>query len=218
MIDILRIILLLGFWVFCLLSSLFLLVHDYLKGGEFVALFFGISFLTLVMHFSKDISELSIGGYIIKLKKVKSDLEKTVAGLETSNINMLKMHIKLLTQVDNSFELVDESSYKDDRIDNFWHVYAIISDLGIEKYLIEDLREALDVLLRGQLFVLCRSQNTLNKEYPKPFTLEQLPLKNDLYKLALKGISDENIAIEVEDKILQGVEEYDKLFQLMEKL
>ncbi|OOE58928.1 hypothetical protein BZG13_05540 [Salinivibrio sp. ML323] len=208
-----------------LLFSFLLLVHGYLNGSEFVAFSFGIALLSLITAFWKDVSELSIGGNIIKLREVKSELEDTVLGLKSSTIEMLKMHIKLVRNpVSDGFYY--EGGNKDERIDNFWYIYEVIKDLDIEKELANELKETLDVLLRNQLFSLGRlCRKTIHESYPTPFdSTTQLPATRDLQKLAVKDV-ESNISVSGSDKspdafqdyVLDGVEHYDRLLKLSQK-
>ncbi|MEZ8372497.1 hypothetical protein AB6D20_010100 [Vibrio splendidus] len=205
--------------------SLLLLVHGYLKGSEFVALFFGIALLTLIMMFWKDVSELSIGGNIIKLREVKSELEETVVDLKSSTAEMLKMHVKLAgNPISGGFYY--EGSNKDERIDNFWYIYGVIKELGFEEELANSLKETLDVLLRNQLFALgCLCRKTIHEAYSEPFSPTlQLPAPRKLQKLGVKDV-ELNISVtnsnktpsEFQDYVLDGVEHYDRLFKLREK-
>ncbi|NGZ19172.1 hypothetical protein G6Z94_17915 [Vibrio aestuarianus] len=190
-----------------------------------MALSFGIALLSLVTALWKDVSELSIGGNVIKLREVKSELEDTILGLKSSTIEMLKMHIKLVRNpVSEGF--YDEGSNKDERIDSFWYIYEVIKDLGIETELANELKETLDVLLRNQLFALgCLCQKTIHESYPTPFdSTTQLPATRELQKLAVKDV-ESNISASASDKspdafqdhVLDGVEHYDRLLKLFEK-
>ncbi|EPN4993031.1 hypothetical protein ACT0L1_004372 [Vibrio vulnificus] len=221
----LRIMFLIGIGGSGLVFSFLLLVHGYLNGSEFVALSFGIALLSLVAAFWKDVSELSIGGNIIKLREVKSELEDTVVGLKSSTIEMLKMHIKLVRNpVSSGFYY--EGANKDERIDNFWYIYGVIKELGIEKELASELKETLDVLLRNQLFALgCLCRKTIHESYSTPFdSTTALPATRDLQKLAVKDV-ESNISASgsqkspdaFQDYVLDGVEHYDRLLKLFEK-
>ncbi|WP_086962227.1 hypothetical protein [Vibrio casei] len=138
---------------------------------------------------------------------------------------MLKMHIKLVRNPASS-GFYYEGANKDERIDNFWYIYGVIKDLGIEKELVNELKETLDVLLRNQLFALgCLCRKTIHESYSTPFdSTTALPATRDLQKLAVKDV-ESNISASssqkspdaFQDYVLDGVEHYDRLLKLFEK-
>ena len=202
-----------------------LLIHGYLKGAEFVAFSLGVLLLAFILTFWKDVSELSIGGNIVKLNQAKSELADTVSGLKISTREMLKMHLKLVKNpVHNGF--YDEGSNKDERIDNFWHLYQMISEMNLEQELARELNDTLDVLLRNQLFAIsCLCLTSVRKAYPSPFDVSTLlPSTRELQKLAIANVESDILASGntksldcYKDYVLDGIEYYDKLLKLSVK-
>ncbi|MFV8461631.1 hypothetical protein ACNO7T_10790 [Vibrio campbellii] len=207
-----------------LLFSTLLLVHGYLDGSEFVALFLMIALFTVVLLTGKNITELSIGGNIIKLEEVKSELESTVVGLRTSTIEILKIHIILARNLTNN-DFQKLNSNKDERIDNFWHIHGVIQDLDIENELSIELLETLNILARNQLFNLSHLCEAILNVYKHPFDMEmQLPETRELRKLTVKRVESNGASGPSQspndsiDHLLDGIEHYDKLFKLIKRL
>jgi len=214
---------LIGF--FGVFFAFLLLIHGYLKGGEFVAFSLGVLLLAFILSFWKDVSELSIGGNIVKLNQAKSELAETVNGLKNSTREMLKVHLKLVKNpISNGLHY--EGSNKDERLDNFWHLYQMISEMSIEKELSSELNDTLDALLRNQLFAIsCLCSTSIMKAYPNPFDHSTLlPSARELQKLAIANVESDISASGntksidwYKDYVLDGIEHYDKLLKLSVK-
>ncbi|CAK2550802.1 Phage abortive infection protein [Vibrio crassostreae] len=217
----LRIFLSITVGLISLLLALWLLIHNYIKGTEFVALVMGVVLISLFIVYGLSVSELTIGRNTIKLREAKSEVESSLLKLKTTTIEMLKLDLYRLVNPVNGVGFRDEGN-KIEEIDYFWGLYKVISDLGVLSELADNVLVAADHLKKQQLnalTIVCPKTYGFHYKNIDVLPSNQLPTARELHK-HFSDIASEDISAtiyspltneEYKEKVLEGIQHYKKL-------
>ncbi|ELV8675145.1 hypothetical protein [Vibrio vulnificus] len=190
------------------LLSLSLLIVDKLSGTEFVSLTLGTVLIGIVITLLPEISEFSIGGNVVKLKEAKDDAEKSIQAIKNTYKSVMKGQLILTKRLRGG--LGSRFNSKDGRIDDFWTIYAGISQVNLNKELADDLHDTALEIAKGQLSII---KNFSDDSTNSLFNVSQskLPSKSEI----IKYVSYNKDNIEQLELLLEAIDEYGKLLQLL---
>ena len=198
--------------------SLWLLIYlEKISGTEFVALSLGFSIIGLIIAFSAEVQEFSIAGNGVKLKELRSEAEKTIEELKQARTETFRF---LLVIIKRDTGFFDTNPFKDERINEFWSLYCQIEKFKDQQCLKEEIVKLIDALLSKQ-YRLLSSQNSnipfseyKNNMSPNDLLIKGLTIKEDEDSSKKQYLESQ----EFKQKLIEGVDEYKKLFDLKHSL
>lgn len=204
------------------LGSIYISYTELLKPkliGEasFLALIALIMIFTFVAAFYDKITEIGLGGNVIKLQGVTEDAKKTMKSLKDTQIEFARMLIPQYANLTGG--MISSFSTTDPRVLPFLSFVKVLKKLDFFPSIKSDVAKTAKKLALGQLYngvehyseVITRPThgNLYNKEYL--MTLLITP-----QKLAAKAESMNKDDAFVKAQLLEALEYYDQLYQLAE--
>lgn len=129
-------------------TSYRLLDDGMIESGDFVTLIITVVVSSFVLAFLGELSEVSIGGYVIKLREAKHEAELTISQLRTLLVATFEPQLEMAMQVSGGFS--DARSARDQRVDRFLRLLESIEKAGATESLRPKIREQATLLAKFQ--------------------------------------------------------------------
>lgn len=129
-------------------TSYHLLDDAMIESSDFVTLVITVVVSSFVLAFLSELSEVSIGGYVIKLREAKKEAEVTISQLRTILIATFEPQLEMAMQVGGGFS--DAYGARDQRVDRFLRLLESIEKAGATESLRPQIREKATLLAKFQ--------------------------------------------------------------------
>ena len=197
-----------------------LLNSNKISGASFVTLIIAFAVIGLVISFSSEVQEFSVAGNIVKLKEVKEDVIKSINELKLTRIATFSFLLSLARRLPGGW---GDSSIIDSRLSDFWFLFKNIKEYNLDKELKYDIKKTVDILTKGQLNLISSYSTKIQENHnvknivPNPKDLYIDGLDNDSLNEAIKRNVCDGSLDKLKRTLINGIEEYKKLFTLYEE-
>ncbi|CAI0696287.1 Uncharacterised protein [Serratia fonticola] len=123
--------------IFMFVISLLLLLFRFLAGAEFVSFVIASAVLTIIIKMLPEISEFSLAGNTVKLRKKLDEAQRLTDELKALKLSTLRTLFQLLLRHPGGFG----AEYGDHRLPEFFDFYDEIKDTEYESEFAEKLLE-----------------------------------------------------------------------------
>ncbi|WP_080562811.1 hypothetical protein [Aliivibrio fischeri] len=212
-----------GFFVFGLVSKFGMdfLEEGLLSGAELTVLLIAFAVIGLILYFSTEIQEFSVGGNIVKLRQVKEEAEQSILDLKAAQIENFRLLISLAKRHPGGISA--GNLINDSRVDDFWMLYDQIEKIKDYEVLANDLIETLELIMKGQLLCISGFSDNVAQYRSVPY----LPEPDDVMFEALDPTSvqqavdrkvENGDSSKIKAKLKIGISTYRKLYELSQRL
>lgn len=125
-----------------------LLFLEQITGTEFVALIIAILFSCLIINFLNEIQELSIGGNLLRLREVKSEVNEAIEQLKLFRVEAFRIFLKNSLKHTGTFGTL---GFSDERAKSFIAIVELIKDSGIYDNLKNDINITSNLIIENHL-------------------------------------------------------------------
>lgn len=182
-----------------------LLEHPKISGTNFVSLIVVSCLAGLVISMWPKIEEIAVSGIVIKLSKATKIAEGVLEKIQNSQLAVLRTQLRESCRYAGG-AFAQSKGPRDYSINHFWPVYDAIKDVGLEKALASEIKEAVGLLLRRQLSLMHRIEDTFYFDTKSPCpTPEEVISKIE----SLATLSHDK-----KSELLKAAQEYKKLAAL----
>lgn len=125
-----------------------LLFLEQITGTEFVALIVAVLFTCLIINFLNEIQELSIGGNLVKLREVKSEVNEAIEQLKLFRIEAFRLFLRKSAEFPGGWGTI---GFIDDRAENFLAVVKQTEDADVFANLKKEINFAASLIIKNHL-------------------------------------------------------------------
>ncbi len=130
-------------------ASYGLLDDAMIESGDFVTLVITVVVASFALAFLSELSEVSIGGYVIKLREAKKEAEITIGQLQKLLEASFEPQLEAVKVLPGGFG--DAFATKDSRVDRFSRLFDSIKKVGLVEALTPKIAETAEFLAKIQL-------------------------------------------------------------------
>ncbi|MDT3319272.1 hypothetical protein Q4Q52_05755 [Shewanella sp. SP1S2-4] len=142
--------------------SFWLLKKMFITSSDFVTWNMAVWFFALIINLLPSISELSLGGYVLKLREATKNAQQTLEQMRPFMLNIYKqMLLSMKIAVQKPFAFAGEL---DDRIEPFWSLVSAIRTDGLEIELNEEIKTTATKIALDQLKNLFTAHHVVLRE------------------------------------------------------
>ncbi|WP_043308340.1 hypothetical protein [Pseudomonas sp. ML96] len=119
-----------------------------IEGSDFVTLVITVVVASFALAFLSELSEVSIGGYVIKLREAKREAEVTISQLRDLLVATFEPQLEMAMQAGGMFG--DARASRDSRVDRFLRLVGSIDKAGVTESLKPQIRDKATLLAKLQ--------------------------------------------------------------------
>lgn len=142
--------------------SFWLLKKMFITSSDFITWNMAVWFFALIINLLPSISELSLGGHVLKLREATKNAQQTLEQMRPFMLNIYKqMLLSMKIAVQKPFAFAGEL---DDRVEPFWSLVSAIRTDGLEIELNDEIKATATKIALDQLKSLFTAHHVVLRE------------------------------------------------------